>query len=182
MDIFVLPSSSREGLGISIIEAMAAEKPVVATDIGGIPEVVKDGETGYLAPPKNPEALAQAIIKLIQNPTDAKAMGTQGRIRFEKKFTKKRMLSEIENLYEGLMDKKIRKSSVDNMIITADKTDNKLIMRAEKILADKKIDKEDLKELQVSVNNYKEAKSKNKPDASEAENQLLDLLYFLEEN
>lgn len=106
MDVFVLPSYSREGLGIAIIEAMAAGKPVVATNIGGIPEVVKDGETGYLAPPQNPEALAQAIIKLLQNPTNAKAMGKQGRIRFEKKFTKKRMLSEVENLYAALIDKK----------------------------------------------------------------------------
>ena len=106
MDIFVLPSSSREGLGISIIEAMATEKPVVATDIGGIPEVIKNGETGYLVPPRNPEALAQAIIKLLQNPAKAKAMGKQGRIRFKEKFTKKRMLSGVENLYEALINQK----------------------------------------------------------------------------
>ena len=106
MEIFVLPSCSREGLGISIIEAMAAEKPVVATDIGGIPEVVKNGETGFLVPPQNPEALAHAIIELLRNPRKAKTIGKQGRIRFKEKFTNKRMLSEVENLYKSLIDQK----------------------------------------------------------------------------
>jgi len=106
MDIFVLPSCSREGLGISIIEAMAAEKPVVATDIGGIPEVVKNGETGLLVLPRNPEALAQAIIELLRNPKKANTMGKKGRIRFKEKFTNKRMLSEVENLYVALINQK----------------------------------------------------------------------------
>jgi len=106
MDIFVLPSCEREGLGISIIEAMAAEKPVVAADIGGIPEVVKNGETGFLIPPRNPEALARAIIELLRNPRKAKTMGKQGRKRFKEKFTNKRMLSEVENLYEALINQK----------------------------------------------------------------------------
>lgn len=110
MDIFVLPSCSREGLGISIIEAMAVEKPVVASDIGGIPEVVKNGETGFLVPPRNPEALAQAIIDLLQNPRKAKALGKKGRTRFQEKFTNERMLSEVESLYEALIDQKKRKS------------------------------------------------------------------------
>lgn len=102
MDVFVLPSLSREGLGIAIIEAMAAEKPVVATDIGGIPEVVNDGETGFLVPPGDPEALAGAIIELLQNPHKAKTMGEKGRARVKKKFTTKKMLSEIENVYQSL--------------------------------------------------------------------------------
>ena len=106
MDIFVLPSCSREGLGISIIEAMAAEKPVVATDIGGIPEVVKNGETGLLVLPRNSEALAQAIIELLRNPKKANTMGKKGKIRFQEKFTNKRMLSEVENLYVALLNQK----------------------------------------------------------------------------
>jgi glycosyltransferase involved in cell wall biosynthesis len=103
MGIFVLPSCSREGLGISIIEAMASEKPVVATEIGGIPEVVADEETGYLVPPQNPDALAKAIVNLLQSPQRAKEMGRRGRARFEEKFTKRKMLSEVENLYLNLM-------------------------------------------------------------------------------
>jgi glycosyltransferase involved in cell wall biosynthesis len=106
MDVFVLPSCSREGLGISIIEAMALEKPVVATEIGGIPEVVADEETGYLVPPKNPDALAEAIVKFLQSPPRAKEMGRRGRARFEEKFTKRKMLSEVEYLYLNLMKKR----------------------------------------------------------------------------
>jgi len=102
MDIFVLPSSSREGLGIAIIEAMAMEKPTVATDIGGIPEVVQDGETGLLVRPGDSAALAKAIIELIDNPDRAKAMGKKGRNRFAQKFTRKTMLSKIEDLYLSL--------------------------------------------------------------------------------
>jgi glycosyltransferase involved in cell wall biosynthesis len=107
MDVFVLPSSFREGLGIAIIEAMAAEKPVVATDIGGIPEVVKQGETGFLVPPGDPRALAKAIIELLQNPEKAREIGKKGRVRFKEKFTRKHMLSEIDALYQSLTSKTI---------------------------------------------------------------------------
>jgi glycosyltransferase involved in cell wall biosynthesis len=106
IDIFVLPSSSREGLGISIIEAMAVEKPVVATNIGGVPEVVEDGKTGILVPPKNPEALAGAVIELLNNPGKTKEMGRLGRLRIKEKFTTGNMISEIEILYRSLFSQK----------------------------------------------------------------------------
>jgi len=109
MDIFVLPSCLREGLAISIIEAMASEKPVVATEIGGIPELVANEETGYLVPPRNPDALANAIVNLLKSPQRAKEMGRRGRTRFEERFTKRKMLSEVEYLYLNLM--KQRKQS-----------------------------------------------------------------------
>lgn len=105
MDVFVLPSHTREGLGISIIEAMAAERPVVATDIGGIPEVVNHGETGLLVPSGNPEALSNALIELLQNPKKAKEMGEKGRARVKEKFTTKKMLSEIEHVYQSLINR-----------------------------------------------------------------------------
>lgn len=110
MEVFVLPSSSREGLGIAIIEAMAAEKPVVATDIGGIPEAVKKGETGFLVPPGDPGALAKAIIELLQNPEKAKEMGKKGRARFKEKFTRKKMLSETDALYQSFASQRKAKS------------------------------------------------------------------------
>ncbi len=106
MDVFVLPSHTREGLGIAIIEAMAAERPVVATDIGGIPEVVNNSETGLLVPPGDPKALSKAIIELLQDPSRAKTMGEKGRIRVKEKFTVKKMLSEIENVYQSLVNQR----------------------------------------------------------------------------
>jgi glycosyltransferase involved in cell wall biosynthesis len=106
IDIFVLPSSSREGLGISLLEAMAAEKPVVASDIGGIPEVVIDGETGFLVPPKNSHDLAGAIIELLKNPAKAALMGQQGRQRVKEKFTTQQMLENIDELYTSFLQKK----------------------------------------------------------------------------
>lgn len=103
MDIFVLPSCSREGLGISIIEAMASGKPVVGTKIGGIAEVVDHEQTGYLVPPQNPDALAKAIVNLLQSPQRAKEMGRRGRRKFEERFTRRKMLAEVEDLYLSLM-------------------------------------------------------------------------------
>ncbi len=106
MDVFVLPSHTREGLGIAIIEAMAAERPVVATEIGGIPEVVNDGETGLLVPPGDAEALSKAIIELLRNPKKTKEMGVKGRTRVKEKFTTKKMLSEIEHVYMSLINRR----------------------------------------------------------------------------
>lgn len=103
MDVFVLPSFSREGLGLAIIEAMAAERPVVATEIGGIPEAVIKEKTGLLVPPGDSDALATAIIEFIQDPKKAKEMGEKGRARVIERFTKTKMLSEIQNVYQSLI-------------------------------------------------------------------------------
>ncbi|HDK16867.1 MAG TPA: glycosyltransferase, partial [Nitrospirae bacterium] len=78
MDILVQPSVS-EPLGVSILEAMYSGLPVVATNVGGIPEIVRHGETGFLVPPKEPDALADSIIKLIDDPAMAREMGEKGR-------------------------------------------------------------------------------------------------------
>jgi glycosyltransferase involved in cell wall biosynthesis len=101
MDIVVLPSSEREGLGISLIEAMALSKPVVATNIGGIPEVVDDSRTGILVIPRDGDALANAINKLLQSPDITHRMGLEGRDKYAKMFTLSHMLRRIEELYEG---------------------------------------------------------------------------------
>ena len=106
LDVFVLPSSKREGLGISILEAMATERPVIATSIGGIPEVVSDGETGILVPPEKVEDLAEAIIELLNYPDKAHTMGQMGGQKVREKFTTHRMLEEIEELYEFSLQKK----------------------------------------------------------------------------
>ena len=105
-DVFVLPSLW-EGMPNVILEAMAANKPVVATRVGGIPEVVEDGVTGLLVPPRDPEALAEAIIALLQDRERAKAMGRAGRERVEKYFTVERMVQKTEALYEELIGEKM---------------------------------------------------------------------------
>jgi glycosyltransferase involved in cell wall biosynthesis len=78
VDVFVMPSI-REEFGVVAVEAQAMEIPVVATKVGGIPEVVLDGETGILIEPGNSEQLAQAILTLIENPALRRQMGEQGR-------------------------------------------------------------------------------------------------------
>ena len=104
-DVFVLPSV-KEGLPYALLEAMAAAKPVVATAVGGVPEVVVDGQTGLLVPPRDPEALAQAIITLLRNPGRARAMGEAGRQRVLEHFTVERMVAETERVYQALLVRK----------------------------------------------------------------------------
>jgi glycosyltransferase involved in cell wall biosynthesis len=98
MDIFVLPSL-REGLSISALEAMALRRPVVASRVGGTPEVVEEGKSGMLVPPADPESLAKAIAELIADPARAAAMGQAGRARVEANFTLEHMVSQLEHLY-----------------------------------------------------------------------------------
>jgi glycosyltransferase involved in cell wall biosynthesis len=100
MDIVVLSSAEREGLGISLIEAMALSKPVVATNIGGIPEVVDDGRTGILVSPRDSDELVNALHKLLMSTELMRDLGLQGRKRYIEMFTLHNMLRRIEELYE----------------------------------------------------------------------------------
>lgn len=102
-DIGVL-SSHWEGLPNAILEYMAAELPVVATRVGGVPEVVIDGETGLLVPPGNPQALADALLSLLSDTELARRMGQAGRRRVEQYFTLERMVKENEKLYLELLE------------------------------------------------------------------------------
>lgn len=101
-DIFALPSLS-EGLSSAILEAMAASLPIVATKVGGIPELVKDGENGLLVAPASPEALAHAIQQLVDQPEESERMGKRGRERMEKRFTLERKILETERLCYALL-------------------------------------------------------------------------------
>jgi glycosyltransferase involved in cell wall biosynthesis len=103
MDIFCLPSLW-EAFGIVLVEAMAMRLPIVAANVEGIPEVMKDGETGILVPPQEPEALAAAIMKLLKDKTLAKQMGEAGRKRTERLFLTSRIIEEYERLYVGLLE------------------------------------------------------------------------------
>ena len=99
LDLFVL-SSHLEGMGSSILDAMASRLPVVATKVGGIPEVVIHGETGLLVPPRNPSALARAILMLYSNKTLASRLGQKGYELVHRKFSAEAMADKVVRLYE----------------------------------------------------------------------------------
>jgi glycosyltransferase involved in cell wall biosynthesis len=98
-DVFVM-SSVQEGLGTSLLDAMACAKPVVATTVGGIPEVVADGETGLLVPPRQPPQMAAAIVRLLKSAAARRDMGAAGRARVQARFTVQRMVAETMAVYE----------------------------------------------------------------------------------
>lgn len=103
-DIFIL-SSNWEGVPMSILEAMAAGKPVIATKVGGIPELVKDGETGILVSPGDKETLAQAILRLAKDPELRQRMGKEGQRRAIERFDIAQTSREYEALYLKLLRK-----------------------------------------------------------------------------
>ena len=99
LDIAVLPSL-REAQGISILEAMARRKPVVATAVGGIPEVVADGVSGFLVPPADPAALADALIRLARSPSLRQRLGDAGYEIVAERFSIDAQVRRIEELYD----------------------------------------------------------------------------------
>lgn len=105
IDIFILPSRS-EGAGLSILEAMYTGLPVIATNVGGIPEIVINEVTGLLVPAENPEALSEAIIRLLSNPDLMQKMGENGRHRVLTHFNPENFIKAHENLYIDLLSKK----------------------------------------------------------------------------
>jgi L-malate glycosyltransferase len=96
-------SSTSEGLSNVILESMAAGKPVIATNVGGSPEMVVNDITGYLVPPADSSAMAGAITALLQNPDKARAMGAAGRKVVQEKFTVETMVKKYEELYFSLL-------------------------------------------------------------------------------
>jgi len=109
-DIFCLPSLS-EGLSSAILVAMASSLPVVATQVGGIPELVVDGETGLLVPANDVRQLASALRQVLESQSLRRRMGQAGRRRVEQSFTLQRKLDETEQLYLTLLasDRMVRK-------------------------------------------------------------------------
>lgn len=106
-DLFVLSSLS-EGIAITLLEAMAAALPVVATDVGGNREVVRPGETGLLVPVGNPATLADAMVKLLGNPARSRAMGAAGRQRVIADFNIVRTAEAYVDAYRALLGRRTK--------------------------------------------------------------------------
>lgn len=102
LDVFVFPSL-QEALGTAILEAMAMKKPVVATRVGGIPEIVEDGRNGYLVDPENFQAIAEKVVHLLRHVGLQKEMGAQGRRFVEAHYDNRLMVKRLVELYQELM-------------------------------------------------------------------------------
>jgi glycosyltransferase involved in cell wall biosynthesis len=99
LDVAVLPSY-REAQGLVILEAMALSRPVVATRVGGIPEMIEDGVSGLLVPPHDPGALADAVVRLLTDHPLADRIGRAGYATVRDRFGVERMVHAIEALYD----------------------------------------------------------------------------------
>lgn len=103
LDVFALPSLS-EGLSMAILEAMIAGKPVVATQVGGNPELVLDGETGFLVPPRDSQALAAKLITSLTNRRQSAQFAEKGKRRAEGQFSLRTMVSSYQALYDERLE------------------------------------------------------------------------------
>ena len=98
--LFLLPSRT-EGISLTLLEAMASGLPVVTTRVGGNPEVVAEGITGWLVPPGDPSALADKLLQVWRDPAAAASLGKAGRARVEAHFDIRHMMAQMEQLYLG---------------------------------------------------------------------------------
>jgi len=101
-DIVVVPSI-QEAFGLSVTEAMACGKPVIGTRVGGIPDQITEGQNGLLVEPRNPSALAQAILRLAEDRSLRLRMGVDGRKTVEKQFDLAKRVRAITAFYEELL-------------------------------------------------------------------------------
>jgi glycosyltransferase involved in cell wall biosynthesis len=103
-DLDVLVSSSdNEGTPVSVIEAMAAGRPVVATRVGGLPDLIRDRETGVLVPPRDAEALATAVLQVLQDTESARTVGRNAMISARERFDVARLIADVHHLYDALL-------------------------------------------------------------------------------
>ena len=95
-------SSIWEGMPVSVLEAMACARPVVSTAVGSVADAVVNGETGLLVSAGSPAELADALVRLLQRPEEAEAMGRAGRLRVERQFSLDAMVERIQTIYSEL--------------------------------------------------------------------------------
>lgn len=110
-DIFVLPAvvdrkGDTEGLGVVLLEALRRGRPVVASDVGGIPDIVHDGRTGWLVPPGDEGALARRILELVRRPEQARRVAGRGRTFADERFAWDRILDDLEGVYRDAVDRR----------------------------------------------------------------------------
>jgi glycosyltransferase involved in cell wall biosynthesis len=103
-DVFCLPAivdsqGETEGLGVVLLEALTYARPVAASDVGGIPDIIRHGQTGLLCPQKDPEALARVILELLKDPERAEKLGRQGRELVEREFSWEHVLAQWDAFY-----------------------------------------------------------------------------------
>jgi glycosyltransferase involved in cell wall biosynthesis len=101
--IVCLPSSYREGVPKVLIEAASSGRPIVTTDMPGCREIVRDGENGYLVPPRDGEAVARALKRLIGDSDLRRQMGARGRERVQKEFSVEHVVQSIVEVYENVL-------------------------------------------------------------------------------
>jgi glycosyltransferase involved in cell wall biosynthesis len=106
IDFFVLPAISGEGLPNVVLEAMACSKPVIATRVGGSPEMIEDGHSGFIVPPENVAALAGMMEKMLCERDKIAWLGSNARRRVEKDFSLQKQINEFEALYKEMYKKK----------------------------------------------------------------------------
>ncbi|MGC1275496.1 MAG: glycosyltransferase family 4 protein [Planctomycetaceae bacterium] len=102
MDVFCLPSL-QQGLGVTMLEAMARGKPVIATGVGGVHSVVKEGRTGLVVPPSDSERLAERVLELLRDPERARQIGEAGRAIVHEQFRVDRMVRETADIYREIV-------------------------------------------------------------------------------
>ena len=105
-DIFVLPAvidakGDTEGLGVVLLEALSFERPVIGSDVGGIPDIVRPGQTGWLTPRGDPKALAETILEVAADPERARRIARRGRAIVEQRFSLERVTEELETVYHS---------------------------------------------------------------------------------
>jgi glycosyltransferase involved in cell wall biosynthesis len=108
----VAMSSLNEGTPVSLIEAMAAGRATVATKVGGVPDVIEDGITGILVPPKEPTAMAAAILRLLKDNILRRSMGERARLAVYPKYDVSRLIGDMENLYSKLRPRLVAAGSL----------------------------------------------------------------------
>jgi glycosyltransferase involved in cell wall biosynthesis len=115
-DLFVLPSLS-EGFPFVLLEALAMGRPVVASRVNGIPELIEDHKTGLLVPPRDPQALARAIREVLSDPTAASKMGAEGRAVVQERFTVDRMVANTMAIFDAAMQDASLRSPVQKRVL-----------------------------------------------------------------